>query len=141
MVDEAEKLLKEAGIEYFCSPLARKERYYALLHESVLDDNGRPTQEFLRSCYGGAFGCIMDGELEKGRQILARNLKKMMKRQEIQRMEDLSDFAYDAETEFLYGARQIGKVMLELLAALETNDDLIDHNVFRARDLLSKSGE
>src|SRR5262249_45748779 len=117
----------------------KRERYYARFHESVLDEKGRPNSVLRRKSYNGAFGCIMDGDMEIGRRKLAQVLERIMQYAPIKRMEELDGFAFDAESEFELGDKKIGQVMLELLAALRTDDDLIDHNVFRARELLGRS--
>ena len=47
---------------------------------------------------------------------------------------------FDGEIDFEYGDRELGRMMLELVAALETGDDLLDPAIFRARDILGRDG-
>jgi hypothetical protein len=138
MLDEAEKLLRESGIEFTVSPLARRERYYANLHESVLDENGRPLESFRREAFDGAIGHFFDGRPEQGKENLAKYLRKLQRRPEIQRAEDLGDFCFDGEIELEYGNREIGRSILELVAAMKIGDDLVDPVIFRARELLDQ---
>src|SRR3712207_6820616 len=70
-LDEAEKQLRAAGIDYTPDPVAaRRERHYALLDPSVLDERGRPLPEFQRRAYSGAVGQLMDGDVEAARVTL-----------------------------------------------------------------------
>ena len=137
-LDEAERLLREAGIDFSISPLARREKCYSLLHESVLDEDGRPKESFRRKAYGGAFGHFLDGQLEEGKKTLAAFLRKLKRRPMRERVEELSDFCYDGEMEFEYGDGAVGQAMLELVAALETGDDLLDPAINRAREVLGR---
>jgi hypothetical protein len=136
-LDEAEKLLEEAGMPFTISPHAKREKHYSLLHDSVLDDKGRPTKEFRRKAYNGAFGQILDGFVDKGTKTLAAFLKKMNRLPILKRMDELNDFCFDGENEFEFGERKIGRIMLELVAKLETGNDLLDPAILRARELLA----
>jgi hypothetical protein len=138
-LDEAEKLLKQAGVEYIPSPLAiRRERYYAQLHQSVLDEKGRPKEAFLRKAYGGAVGAFMDKNFEKGKKALKRELGKIMRRHPLVRSEDLGDFYFSGEMEFELGNRDLGQAIIELVAAVQTDDDLLFFAIDRARELLGQ---
>lgn len=136
-LDEAERLLKQAGVDYAPSPMLKREKLYSLLHESVLDEKGRPKEGYDRGHYNGAFGHFYDGNMEKGNAILAKCLKNILRRPQIKRAEELGDMCFDGEMELEYGNKQIALAILGLLAALPTGDDLLDPAIFRARRLLN----
>lgn len=138
MLDEAEKLLRGAGIEFSISPLAKREKYYSLLHESVLDENGRPKESFRRKAYDGAFGQFLDGHSVKAKETLTAFLRKLKRRPMAKRIEELEGMCFDGEMEFEHGERDLGRTMLELVAALETGDDLLDPAINRAREVLER---
>jgi hypothetical protein len=135
-LDEAEKQLNKAGIAYDVSPHGRRERYYALLHPNVLDETGRPTEEFLRRRYGGAVGDFMDGNFDSGRKALKSQLAKIKRRPPLERAEEMGAFCFDGEIAFQLGNREFGLAILELIAALPPGDDLLDPAINRARELL-----
>ena len=139
-LDEAERILESAGVDFEKSFLARREKYYALLHDSVLDEYGRPLASFRRQACGGAFGCFFDGDHSGGMKRLKAFFGKSLKLPERERAEAVADFCYDAECEFRYGERAIGHGMLSLLAGLDSGDDLIDPCIFRARNILQAAG-
>ena len=136
-LDEAEKLLRESGIEFLASPQAKRERQYAQLHPSVLDENGRPLESFQRKAYNGAFGAFMDDQPEKGNALLRKFLAKINRGSSLKRGETLGDMCFDGQMELQLGNELIGRSILELIAELETGDDLIDPAIFRARELLN----
>lgn len=138
MLDEAEKLLRQAGVEFFVSPLAKREKYYSLLHESVLDDRGRPNESFRRKAYNGAAGQFFDGKLLEARKTLIAFLSKLNRRPIEKRIEEIEDMCFDGEMNFEYGDRELGRMMLEVIAALETGNDLLDPAICRAREVLSR---
>ena len=76
-LDEAERMLKEAGIDYTISPQGRCERRFSMLAESILDEKGRPKESFMRKAYGGAGGHFMDNRIEEGRRALESYLTKL----------------------------------------------------------------
>jgi hypothetical protein len=135
-LDEAEKLLRQAGVEFSLSAVAKREKYYSLLHDSVLDENGRPTEAFRRKLYNGAIGYFLDGQPEKGKELLATYLRNLNRRPVLKRVEELDALCFDGEMELEYGNQEIGRTMLELVAALPTGDDLLDPAINRARELL-----
>jgi hypothetical protein len=137
-LDEAEKLLRGAEVEFSVSPMAKREKYYSLLHDSVLDENGRPNESFRRKAYDGAIGQFLDGEAEKARGTLTDFLRKLKRRPMDKRIEELEGLCFDGEMEFECGDREIGRTMLELVAALETGNDLLDPAIHRARDVLAR---
>jgi hypothetical protein len=137
-LDEAEKLLRETGIQFSPSPLAKREKYYSLLGDSVLEERGRPKEAFLRKAYDGAMGCFMDGQPEKGKEILAKFLRKLKRRPVLVRMEELEGMCFDGEMQLEYGEQETGRAMLEMVAALETGNDLLDPAINRARELLGR---
>lgn len=134
-LDEAEKLLRQAGIEFVISPLARREKYYSLLHESALDERGRPNESFRRKAYNGAVGQFLDGQPEMAKETLADFLQKAKRRQ----IEELQDLCYDGEIDYEYGDSGLGQMILELVAEIETGDDLLDPVIFRAREVLARA--
>lgn len=138
-MDEAEKLLRKAGIQFEISPLAKRERHYSLLHDSVLDEKGRPLAEFQRKAYDGAIGCFMDGSSEKGTEILAKFVRKAMRRPLLKRADAIGDLCFDGEMQLATGDPAIGTAILELIAELDTGDDLLDPAIRRARELLQRS--
>jgi hypothetical protein len=138
MLDEAERLLRQAGIEFTASPLAKREKYYSLLHESVLDECGRPKESFRRKAYNGAVGQFLDGEPAKAKETLTALLRKLKRRPMEKRIEELEGMCFDGEMDFEYGDRELGRMMLELVTALETGDDLLDPAIFRAREVLGR---
>lgn len=138
-LDEAEKLLREAGIAFTISPLARREKYYALLHDSVLDERGRPKESFRRNAYDGAVGQFLDGNSVKAKEILSTCLRKLKRRPIEKRIEELEGMCFDGEMEYEYGQRELGRMILELIASLETSDDLLDPAILRARELLHQN--
>jgi hypothetical protein len=138
MLDEAEKLLRAAGVEFAVSPLAKREKYYSLLHESVLDERGRPKESFRRKAYNGAVGQYLDGQSATAKETLTAFLRKLKRRPMEQRVEELEGMCFDGEMEFEHGERELGQIMLELVAGLETVDDLLDPAIFRAREVLAR---
>jgi hypothetical protein len=138
-LDEAERLLKEAGINYQTSPaILKRERYFASLHEGVLDERGRPTPQFLRKMYGGAGGAASDGDAHGARQILAKELGKILRLPMIERAQELGDFCFEGEQEYALGNQLLGLIILELVSELATGDDLLDPAILRAREVLSQ---
>jgi hypothetical protein len=140
-LDEAEKLLHESGIKFAPSPLARREKYYSLLHPSVLDENGRPKESFRRKAYDGAFGCFLDGQPDEGKAILASHLRKLKLRPILKRAEGLEEMCFDGEMEFEFGEPEIGRIILELVASLDAGNDLLDPSILRARQVLRRGQE
>ncbi|QIL79436.1 hypothetical protein G7047_05605 [Diaphorobacter sp. HDW4A] len=132
-LDEAEPLLRKAGIDITPSPLAKRERLYATMHPSVLDENGRPKETFRRQSHHGTFGFFGDGDLAKGTEALRACLREMKGYPITTHAQMLQDFCFDAEMELQYGNEKIGRTMLELIAALETDDDLLAPSIFAAR--------
>jgi hypothetical protein len=104
----------------------------------VLDENGRPKESFRRKAYDGAFGCFLDGHPEKGKEILANSLRKLGRRPILKRAQALDELSFDGEMEFEYGDREIGRIMLELVASLDIGNDLLDPAILRARQVLGK---
>jgi hypothetical protein len=137
-LDEAEKLLHQAGIPFRMSPIAKREKFYSLLHESVLDERGRPIESFRRDAYLGAVGQFLDGDFSSAKASLTACLKKIKRRPVAKRIEDLEDMCFDAEMEFQHGNRELGRFMLEVIALLEAGNDLLDPSVFRAHELLGR---
>jgi hypothetical protein len=135
-LDEAEKLLRAAGIEFTVSPLAKREKYYSLLYENVLDENGRPKESFRRRAFDGAVGHYLDGDSDKAKATLAGFLRKLKRRPMEKRVEELEALCFDGEMELEYGERELGRMILEQVAALEIGNELLDPAINQARILL-----
>lgn len=140
MLDEAEKLLRQAGIQFTISPLAKREKFYSLLHDNVLDERGRPKESFRRKAYDGAVGQFLDGQTAKAKETLIAYLQKVKRRPMVKRIKELESMCFDGEMNFELGDRELGRMILELVAGLEIGDDLLDPAIFRARELLCWSG-
>jgi len=116
-LEEAEKLLKEAGVEYTTDPSAlRRERHFASFDPSLLDERGRPREDLRRKAYGGVFGMILDGEHDQARKRLEAEIRKIRRKPVLEQMADLADMCFDGETEFTNGNREIGRALLEAVA-------------------------
>lgn len=139
-LEEAENSLREANIEYQIDPVAyRREKRYSLFHESVLDDKGRPLESFLRKAYDGANGCLMEGDIEAGREILEKWIKKIRRYPVERRQEELESLCFDGEMELESGNPAIGRVFLEAVVSFPKGNDLTDFAVERAEELLQAS--
>jgi len=139
-LDEAEKLLRAAGVEYTPDPAAaRRERYHALLDPSVLDQRGRPRPEFRRKAYNGALGQLMDGEVDAARATLGKFIRRVRRYPAEKQAEELEDLCFDGEMELTLGDPEIGRVLLEAVASVPPRDDLVDPATDRARGLLGQS--
>lgn len=137
-LDEAERSLRDAGIDFTTSPVARRERYYSLLHPSVCDEKGRPSEAFRRKAYDGAYGKFMDGDVAEGRRILEAYAKKLKRKSVARRAEELADFAFDGSMEFQDGDARLGRAMLEIVAGFELGDDRLDPPILNARQALEE---
>lgn len=137
-LDEAEKLLNNAGISFTKSPQARREKYYSFLHDSVLDETGRPSEAFRRKAYGGAMGLLRDGDVKNGKAKLLTYVKKALRRPIQEKIEQIQDLCYEGTLEFECGDKQAGIAILQVIADLESGDDLIDPAIFLARETLEK---
>jgi len=136
-LDEAERLLQQAAIPYVLSPLAKRERHHAMLHESVLDEHGRPLLSFRRKAYDGALGQLMDGDVAQAEATLAAYLGKLRRQPQGPRAEAVADLCFDGEMELVYGTQAIGITMLQTVAAIAEGDDLLDPSIQRAQHLLA----
>ena len=140
-LDEAEKLLQAAAVEYVPDPIAaRRERHYALLDPSVLDERGRPRPELRRKAYRGAMGQLMDGDVQAGRATLARYVRWVRRLPALRQAEELEGLCFDGEMELATGDPEIGRVLLEAVASVPRADDLLGPAIDRARELLGRSG-
>lgn len=136
-LDAAEKLLQAAGYSYTPDPAAaRRERYYALLHPSVLDERGRPRPAFRRKAYAGALGQLMDGEFDAGRATLAKWVRRVRRYPVEKQAEELEDLCFDGEMEFTLGDPAIGRVLLEAVASVPCGNDQMSPAIDRAQELL-----
>ncbi|MDQ4682153.1 MULTISPECIES: hypothetical protein [Stenotrophomonas maltophilia group] len=69
-LDEAERLLAEAGIVPRSTVGKRYEMYCAQFSPDVVDANGRPLPALWRAAHGGAIGLLADGGQEAGQAKL-----------------------------------------------------------------------
>lgn len=69
-LDEAERLLAEAGIVPASTAGKRYEVYCARFALDVLDEKGRPLPAIWRAAHDGAIGLLADGEHEAGKAKL-----------------------------------------------------------------------
>ncbi len=139
-LDEAEQWLRNSGISYTPDPTSvRREKWYAHFHPTVLDEQGRPKEQFLRKAYNGARGHCMDGNVEESRAAVALHLKKLTRYPILRRAEEYEDLQIDGAVEFTLGNKAFGRILLEALAGLSTGNDLLDPAILNARKLLSES--
>jgi len=139
-LEEAEKLLRQAGIEFTVSPSARRrEEYYMLFADSALDEKGKLKPDVKRGFYDGAFGHFMDGNVEEGRRLLAAFVNRMKRWSTQKRSEELSDMCFDGELELQFGDPKIGRELLAVVAAFSpkaADDDLLNFAITRAKELI-----
>ena len=140
-LDEAERLLRLAGIDPVISPLAKRERYYASLHDNVLDAQGRPLLSVRRGAYDGALGQALDGHLQQAATTLAGFLEKLQQQPRNTRAEILADLCFDGEMERDFGDCATGDLMLKAVAAFASDDDLLAPAMERAKALLADDSD
>jgi hypothetical protein len=135
-LDEAERQLRMASVSYVPSALIRKERLYASLHPSVLDEKGRPIEYIRAKAYDNAFGEFISGNIAQAEVILKKYLDHALESQDPLRIELITDFSADGEMEYLNGSEQLGAIMLNLLVKIDNSDDLIEPLITAAKNLL-----
>ena len=77
-LDEAERLLAEAGIVPRSTAGKRYEMYCAQFSPDVVDANGRPLPALWRAAHGGAIGLLADGEQEAGQAKLLAEFRRCL---------------------------------------------------------------
>lgn len=136
-LDEAARILSQRGIAFQESPLAKRERYYALLHKSCLDEHGRPTEEHKRSGWGGAVGLLMDGMPDEAKKTVFAALAKVKRKRSVARAEELADILFDAQMSMEAGELgPLDELVLETVAGWQITDDLSGPHIETARRLL-----
>lgn len=136
-LDEAERILKAHGIPFEITAKGKQEKRFSLYALEVCDEFGRPKAEFLRKAYDGAVGEFMDGRVEAARDRLVKYVKKIKRKPIEVRESEFADLCFDGEIEIQLGNADLGRILLEPLAAMKILDDRIDPMIFRARELLA----
>ena len=137
-VRRAAEILDEHGIRYSWSPRGRLAAAYADLDPSVLDERGRPLPEIRRQAYGGAIGAIEDGEHQEATRLLAREIRRIRKLDEVEQGQELADMEFDGEQYLLEGDIPSGRAILEAVASWGPGNDLTDPAVSAARERLAE---
>lgn len=123
-VGYAREILEQNGIPVEWGPAARREAYYANLHESVLDENGRPLESFRRKAYQGACGDCLDGRPDEARRKLALIIQKLNRRGAMKARDALEEMAFDGEMMVSSGVdADLGKLLLEAVVSYGYGDD------------------
>lgn len=131
--EQAERHLRDAGVDFTPDPDAlRRERHHASFAAELLDERGRVREEHRRAAHDGAIGLALDGRLDEARAVLTRNVARGS-------LQDIIDLCWDGEVELTLGDPAVGRLMLEVVAALDSGDDQLDVPVLRARELLASS--
>lgn len=132
------KILEAKGIDVEWGTAAEKESYYATLHKSVLDENGRPNEEFRRKSYNGACGDFIDGNLESCENKLKKIITKLKKIGGLKAQEDLEGMQFDGEMMVNSKTDEgFGKALLEAVVSFGYGDDLTDFAVNKAEEILN----
>ena len=141
-VQYAWEILELNGIHIEWGSAAKREFYYANLHESVLDENGRPLESFRRKSYSGACGEYLGGRTHEARQKLASMISKLKRRGTMEAKDELGEMAFDGEMMVHSDVDAgFGRLLLEAVVSYGYGygDDLTDFAVERAESLLQES--
>ena len=141
LIEYAFKLLQEAGGDIEWGPAASREHYYARLHESVLDEKGRPSAEFQRQKYQGALRDLKAGDQEKAQRKMKRIIRQALKNREEYECEELCDIQFDGAQMLASGIDdeiKLGLALTREIASLDDTDDIIGVPIRYARDALAK---
>ena len=139
LVEYAYKILEENKISTKWGVFAKKESYYANLHESVLDENGRLKESSRRCAYDGACGDFLDGEVEKGTEKLNKYIAYLKEMETIKSKSELEGMAFDGEMMINSGIDyEFGKAVLEAVLSYGLGDDLTDFAIETARGILDE---
>ncbi|MHC1652944.1 hypothetical protein ACODUL_06545 [Stenotrophomonas maltophilia] len=139
-LNEAERLLAEAGIVPTSTAGKRYEMYCAQFALDALDEKGRPLPAIWRAAHGGAIGLLADGEHDAGRAKLLAEFSRARKRGLEQAHEWLSDVCFEGEMELRGGDAVVGRSLLALVVQAGSGHDLLDGVAMMARQLLEDPG-
>ena len=139
-LDEAERLLAEAGIVPCSTAGKRYEMYCAQFSADVVDANGRPLPAIWRAAHGGAIGLLADGEQEAGQAKLLAEFRRVRKRGLQQAQEWLADLCFEGEMELSGGNADVGRSLLAVVVRAGSSHDLLDATAMIARELLEDLG-
>lgn len=139
-LDEAERLLAEAGIMPASTAGKRYEMYCAQLAPEMLDEHGRPLPEVWRAAHGGAIGLLADGEHGAGQAKLLAEFRRTRKRGLQQAHEWLADVCFEGEMELTSGNAEVGRNLLAVVVQAGSGHDLLDATAMIARNLLDQHG-
>ena len=139
-LDEAERLLAEAGIVPASTAGKRYEMYCAQFALDVLDEKGRPLPAIWRAAHGGAIGLLADGEHEAGQAKLLAEFRRVRKRGLQQAHEWLADLCFEGEMELTSGNAEVGRSLLAVVVQAGSGHDLLDATSMIARELLDEHG-
>ena len=81
----------------------------------------------------------MDGEWEQGRAALAAWVRRLRRYPAERCGEELADLCFDGEMELTLGDPEIGRVLLETVAAFPRKGDLVDPAIEIAERLLGRT--
>ena len=138
-LDEAERLLAEAGIVPASTAGKRYEMYCAQFALDVLDEKGRPLPAIWRAAHRGAIGLLADGEHEAGKAKLLAEFRRAGKRGLPQAHEWLGDLCFEGEMELRGGNAEVGRQLLAVVVQAGSGHDLLDGTAMIARSLLANS--
>lgn len=139
-LDEAERLLAEAGIVPASTTGKRYEMYCAQFAAEAVDANGRPLPRYWRAAHGGAIGLLADGQHEAGRDKLLAEFRRTRKRGLQQAHEWLADLCFEGEMELSAGNVEVGRSLLGVVVQAGSGHDLLDGTAMIARELLGDVG-
>ncbi|KPG87345.1 hypothetical protein AN993_04735 [Stenotrophomonas maltophilia] len=139
-LDEAERLLAQAGIVPRSTAGKRYEMYCAKFAADVVDANGRPLPALWRAAHGGAIGLLADGEREAGQAKLLVEFRRARKRGLQQGHEWLADLCFEGEMELTSGNAEVGRSLLAVVVQAGSGNDLLDATAMIARAQLDEHG-
>lgn len=139
-LDEAERLLAEAGIAPSSTAGKRYEMYCAQFSADVVDTNGRPLPALWRAAHGGAIGLLADGQQEAGQAKVLAEFRRVRKRGLQQAHEWLADLCFEGEMELTSGNAEVGRSLLAVVVRAGSGQDLLDATAMSARELLEEHG-
>ncbi|MEG0191960.1 MAG: hypothetical protein RR831_00615 [Stenotrophomonas sp.] len=137
-LDEAERLLAQAGIVPRSTAGKRYEMYCAEFSADVVDANGRPLPAIWRTGHGGAIGLLADGDHGAGQAQLLAEFQRVRKRGLQDAHEWLSDVCFEGEMELTGGNAEVGRSLLSVVAQAGSGHDLLDATAIMARELLDQ---
>ncbi len=140
-VNYAAVILQQLGVSIDWSPLGRKQAAWAELHESVVDERGRPRPEIRAAGYGGAIGAYERGEIDEGTKRLRKYVRTLGGLDELEHAHALEDIEFDAEGFIQEGLRDAGVAILRVVGSHPSGNDLFDPPIQRAREKLHELGE